>query len=82
MSAKRRPARWRRCRTVFGPEVHELCRGDERLATVQKRKDGDEYFWYGRIGDRVRNTASEQPLSLDKAKADAAAWIREVESTP
>ena len=66
--------RWRRSprEGMSGPEIHRLCRGDEKLATVQAHRSCTGYFWYG----GGKNTAGDPPLSLDDAKAAALAHIK------
>jgi hypothetical protein len=54
----------------FGPETHHLSRaGGDRLAIVQKDRDGS-WFWYG----GGRNTCAN-PTDLETAKAEAKAHV-------
>jgi hypothetical protein len=72
MADRNKPLRWRRCKKEFGPETHELRRGQGPwLVVVQAFSEGG-YFWYG----CNKNTASEPPLSLEDAKAAAKAHVK------
>lgn len=35
------------------------------------------WFWHARVGDRLRNTASDDPMTADECKAEAKSWIVE-----
>ncbi len=71
MGEKRKPLRWK-IGSRYAPTTYILCRGGEKLATVQRCDGG--WFWY----NGSRNTAGTPNINLDACKADVAAWMRRV----
>jgi hypothetical protein len=58
-----------------GTDAYDVKRDGERVGAVQKHGKG--YFWYARnLGDELRNTSGEPPLSLEEAKPAARAWVK------
>ncbi|MFL6709265.1 MAG: hypothetical protein ACJ8HI_13765 [Massilia sp.] len=66
--------RWRRSKAsgFNGPDTYELSRGERWIARAQQNRDGT-WFWYG----AGRNTAN-RPMTLEAAKAEAAAYVKEM----
>lgn len=68
-------------RHMQGERGYDLMLGDERIGGVYPRyarfERNSGYYWYAHVGKESRNTASEPVPTIEQAKADCMAWVRE-----
>jgi hypothetical protein len=71
-----KPRRWSKTGNL--PATYTLRQGGVELAKVQHGSGG--YFWYTLATERPNNTAHRPTDSVNKAKAEALAFIEEQDS--